>query len=414
VTSRSSFSARAFTTGVVAGALTLALTVVMAAASSGAGATTVQVQPGQNLSEIASLYGTSVSALAAANGISNPNQILIGSTLNVPDAAAPTTASSGSGGGSGTVTVVIGDTLSAIAADYGVSVADLAAANGISDPNQILAGSTLVVPGAGAPAAAPSPPSAPPPTVTVMLGDTLTAIAAQYGVSVPTLASANGISDPNQILVGATLVVPSAAASAPPAPSSAPPSVTVTSGETLSAIAADYGVSVAALAAANGISDPNQILIGATLVVPGAGSTSALPPQLLADQDLLSLRPLFVYWANQFGISAALLEAMCWWESGWQSQVVSPTGAIGIGQLEPATVAAMQAQLNDPGLNPSVPSDNVEMSAAFLYDLLTETGSTPVALARYYQGAASISRVGELPATVQYVTGITNYVPDFS
>ena len=244
--------------GVATSALSLALTLALTAGSSTAGATTVQVQPGQNLTEIASLYGTSVAALAAANGIADPNQILIGSTLVVPGTVASTAPSTGSDGESPTVTVVIGDTLSSIAVEYGVSVSSLAAANGISNPNQILAGSTLVVPGAATPApAAVSPSHAPPPTVTVMLGDTLSGLAARYGVSVTSLSAANGISDPNQILAGATLVVPSATAAATPAPASAPPTVRVTSGDTLSAIAAQYGVSVASLAAANGISDPN-------------------------------------------------------------------------------------------------------------------------------------------------------------
>jgi N-acetylmuramoyl-L-alanine amidase len=106
---------------------------------------------------------------------------------------------------------------------------------------------------------------------------------------------------------------------------------------------------------------------------------------------------------------------MCWWESGWQTGVTSSTGAQGIGQLEPATVRAMQSQLHNPNLNPMAASDNIEMSAAFLHDLLQQTGENArLALASYYQGAASVRLVGMFTSTLRYVNGITSYVGDFS
>ena len=54
-----------------------------AASSSASCSTTVQVRPGDTLSGIAAQYGTSTSALAAANGIANPNQIRAGQTICV-------------------------------------------------------------------------------------------------------------------------------------------------------------------------------------------------------------------------------------------------------------------------------------------------------------------------------------------
>ncbi len=54
-----------------------------AASSSVSCSTTVQVRPGDTLSGIAAQYGTSTSALAAANGIANPNQIRVGQTICV-------------------------------------------------------------------------------------------------------------------------------------------------------------------------------------------------------------------------------------------------------------------------------------------------------------------------------------------
>ncbi|TML10660.1 MAG: LysM peptidoglycan-binding domain-containing protein [Actinobacteria bacterium] len=106
-------------------------------------------------------------------------------------------------GGDG-YTVGRGDTLSGIAERTGVSTAELARANAITDPNLIVAGQVLDVPQPAAPAQ--------PSTYTVRAADTLTAIAAGLGVSSAELARANGITDPNRILVGQVLDVPGGAA----------------------------------------------------------------------------------------------------------------------------------------------------------------------------------------------------------
>jgi LysM repeat protein len=272
-------------------------------------------------------------------------------------------------------------------------------------------------------------------TVRILPGQNLTQIAAAHGTSVSSLAVANGIRNPNLIVAGTTLVIPGNAGIviASAAASSGSPTVLVGLGDTLSAIAGRYGTSVSALAAANGINNPNLVIAGSRLMVPSTSATSisstnvsystpvssgvssSLPSKLLAHPDRLGLQPYFLQSASTFGVPASLLEAMCWWESGWQSGVISSTGAQGIGQLEPATVRFMQTQLHNPGLNPMVASDNIEMSAAFLHDLLQQTGGNArLALASYYQGASSVRLVGMFPSTVQYVNGITSYVSAFS
>lgn len=208
--------------------------------------------------------------------------------------------------------------------------------------------------------------------------------------------------------------------------------VRVEAGQDLFRIASAYYTTVGALAAANGIADPNWVLAGTVLSLP-SGSTmqlasytvpvptasnasGGLPPALLAQPERLVLRPLFEQWADHFGVPAALLEAMCWWESGWQSQIVSPTGAIGVGQLEPATVAFVnQVLLGGTSLSPWVTSQNIEMAAAFLHHLLVSAdGDASLALADYYQGSLSVARSGMLASTRQYVDGILAYEPDFA
>jgi len=105
-------------------------------------------------------------------------------------------------------TVQRGDTLSGIAKRHGVSVKALAAANGITDPDRVYAGARLQIPGGG-PAGAGGGFVPPGPTShRVNAGETLTTIAARHRVSVWVLTAANGISNPNLIVAGSTLTVP--------------------------------------------------------------------------------------------------------------------------------------------------------------------------------------------------------------
>ena len=167
-----------------------------------------------------------------------------------------------------------GDTLGAIAHRYGVTLAALASANGIKNYNFIYSGQVLRIPVAGggqpppAPTAAPQnpPPTAPPPsaqpsgTYVVQWGDTLGGIAYRFGVTIAALTSANGISNYNQIFVGQVLHIAGGASTAQ--------TYTVQRGDTLAKIAARFGVSVAALQAANNLSNINLIFVGQVLKIP--------------------------------------------------------------------------------------------------------------------------------------------------
>lgn len=118
-------------------------------------------------------------------------------------------------------------------------------------------------------------------TYTVAKGDTLARIARRTGVSVDTLARANGIKDVHRVRAGQVLAVPKAGEPEPAAATRLPPLPSpvlvlgggrvhrVAAGQTLSAIAKTYGTTVAELAAANGLKNPNRVRQGAELQVPG-------------------------------------------------------------------------------------------------------------------------------------------------
>ncbi len=95
-----------------------------------------------------------------------------------------------------------GDTLFAIARAYGTTVAQLAALNGIPDPDVISIGQVLTLSGRPEVAAAALPDS-----YLVQPGDTLYSIAARYDLSVGSLAALNDLDDPNRIAAGARLKI---------------------------------------------------------------------------------------------------------------------------------------------------------------------------------------------------------------
>jgi len=282
------------------------------------------------------------------------------------------------------------------------------------DPNFVVAGQVLRVQARGA-VNAPAPGSAV--TVRIAAGETLSAIAARFHTTVAQLAAVNRVSNPNIVIAGQVLHI---AGAGMPGPAGQESSVTMTvaPGETLAAIAARVHTSVAQLAAANGLRNPNFIYAGQVLHLSPAGWTAAvgsLPAALLANPGRLVLRYHFLQAASAYGVSPRLLEALCWWESGWQQSAVSSTGAIGVCQMEPQTAKYVNSSLvQGRPLNVHSAADNISMAAALLHQLFQQAnGNANLAIGGYYQGLPSIVHRGMLPETRTYVRGIQAYASIF-
>jgi putative chitinase len=104
------------------------------------------VQWGENLFRIALRYGTTVEAIASANGIVNPNRIYAGQRLIIPGGGGCCGGCCGCSGPGFWYRVRWGDTLSGLAWRFGRSTWAIANANGLSNPNWIYAGQRLYIP----------------------------------------------------------------------------------------------------------------------------------------------------------------------------------------------------------------------------------------------------------------------------
>jgi len=122
-------------------ALLVAGSVVAPAFASPDGSTVYIVKRGDTLYRIARSYGVNVWAIARANGITNPNRIYAGQRVVIPTGRPSGTSTTGT-----VHTVQSGETLYRIALNYGTSVWAIAQANGIVNPNYIYAGQRLAIP----------------------------------------------------------------------------------------------------------------------------------------------------------------------------------------------------------------------------------------------------------------------------
>ncbi|MER2293583.1 MAG: LysM peptidoglycan-binding domain-containing protein, partial [Aerococcus urinaeequi] len=200
-------------------------------------------------------------------------------------------------------TIESGDTLSAISRKFDLSIADLIEVNTIDNQDLIIAGHSLNIPTVDAPVVASTKRVADASNVyTVVAGDTLNKIAADFDTTAQNLRDLNGISG-DLILVGQQLKVKGEVAQETTVEQTAPvaeetveteveatPVVeetvnnyvadvngnyTVVAGDSINKIAGQFGVSASELRAQNNLSS-DLILVGQSLAIPGLAAAPAV------------------------------------------------------------------------------------------------------------------------------------------
>jgi soluble lytic murein transglycosylase-like protein len=187
---------------------------------------------------------------------------------------------------------------------------------------------------------------------------------------------------------------------------------TVQPGDTLWGLSQRTGLSVKALAQRNRIADPDRIYAGqhldlATPPPPVASPVPAAPPVAPArTMSLPAARALLVAAARRHGVDPDLVLAVSWWESGWNQNMVSKSGAIGMMQITPGTARAAAPGLLHRSVDIRQPGDNADLGAALLASYVARFHDPRLALAAYYQGPNSVPRYGIYPSSRGYVDGI--------
>ena len=292
--------------------LTTPIVLLLAAAPASA-AVSHTVQPGETLWSIAAANNLTTRSVAAFNGLSENAQVVLGSSINVP------------------------------------TVAEGASALGGTGAPQATAASAPAATASGAPAVLGS--------YVVRSGDTLGGLARNAGVSLDSMAAANGLDPARPLLIGTVLKLPAGA----PAPARA--------------------------------SEP----LPTQRVVSSAGPQPT--PQRVGAADIQSV-------ASQYGVSPSLAAAIGWQESGFNNGMVSDANARGVMQVMPGTWSYVES-ISGQKLNAASATDNVRAGVLYLQHLLRQTGGDEsAAIAGYYQGLGSVRSRGLFDDTQQYVANV--------
>jgi peptidoglycan hydrolase-like protein with peptidoglycan-binding domain len=167
-------------------------------------------------------------------------------------------------------------------------------------------------------------------------------------------------------------------------------------GESLTLIAERHGTTVRELARRNRLDPSRVLLIGTRLVIPSQAMAIARS----------SIKTSLDHWSAHYGVDPTLARALAWQESGWQQDVRSTAGALGVMQVTPATWDFVELFVI--GLQiPSTADGNVRVGVAYLDHLLGQfSGDVRLALGGYYQGPASVRRDGLFGETKRFVANV--------
>ncbi len=204
-----------------------------------------RVRRGENPSRIARRYGVRLADLMAANHLNRDSTLLVGQRLAIPVGRS----------GDQAYKVRAGDTLSGLAKRYRISLSKLAKANDLRVRSRLRKGQMLVIPGR-------SSSLSPALRYKVRSGDSLTSVAQRFGISISSLARANGLGVRSRLKLGQRLTIPGKGLRHPK-----PRVHVVRRGDSLTRIARLYATSVDRLRDENRLTG-DRLLVGGRLKIP--------------------------------------------------------------------------------------------------------------------------------------------------
>lgn len=337
-----------------------------------------RVKSGDTVTQIAKRFGVSVSKIASLNNLGPTSLIKVGQTLKLtgsPDKK-PVVES---------YRVKAGDTLSAIAKKHGLSLQELTAVNRIFAstiiyPGQVLKVAKIIT----APTPAPNEPN----SYQVRAGDSLESIAKRFSLTITALRDNNGLSKSSIIYVGQVLALspqkkplsPGAKLQGPPQSSPAVSNAgaigntptqensrvgtmrpsractihgfhKVLAGETVSRIAAVYGVSTQSVLSSNSLSWSSTIYVGQQLIIPGVHQIQHCPSITVLTAEMRTNaehihRVGISLGVGSFGIAIALATAMQ--ESSLRNINFGDRDSVGLFQQRPSAGWGSVEQIMNP------------------------------------------------------------------
>ncbi|WP_353827933.1 muramidase family protein [Agromyces sp. SYSU T0242] len=304
-----------------------------------------------------------VSALAVTLGLAQPAdaapqtvkrqpkpKALRGGTM-APRMAAPATTAVPA-----EVEVREGDTVSAIAERYGLATAEVLAENGLSWSSLIFPGQRLALPGGTAAAAAETPADSGFTRRIVAPGDTIGAIAAEYGLDVDVVLSANGLGRTSLIFPGQSITIPGGATSggaSDPAASPASDEHEVVAGDTLIGIGEQHGVTLEHLLELNDLSRESVILPGQRILLraPAVAATSLAALDVPLDEEMRANARIIIDVGRSLGVPeqgiVVALSAAAQ-ESGLRNLRHGDLDSLGVFQQRPSQGWGSPEQVLDP------------------------------------------------------------------
>ena len=106
-------------------------------------------------------------------------------------------------------------------------------------------------------------------------------------------------------------------------------------------------------------------------------------PALVAQQR--NVRAILDAWSGRLGVDPHLVRAVAWMESGYQTRLVSSSGAVGVMQTLPSTREYVQTVLLERRVPNTVEGD-VEVGVAYLKHLIAGSTATSASHSQVYQG----------------------------